>query len=589
MAATVAARTTDSPTVGASQPDPDSASASRPSLPNYQWAELIGAGGMGEVILAHDVRIGRDIAIKRMRGATATPEALERFVREARIQARLEHPAIVPVYEIGTAPDGSPFFAMKRVVGTTLAALIASAPDALQRLLRVFVEVCQAVEFAHAHGVVHRDLKPLNVIVGELGEVYVLDWGVARVLGDGDTAAPGDIYSLDGSTQAGATLGTPGYMAPEQVRDAATVGAPADVYALGAVLFEILAREPLHARGLSALTSTIAGVTDGPAARRPELAIAPELDAACLRALALEPAARPSARELADAVQRYLDGDRDVAVRRGLSAAHLASARAALADGDPGRRVEAMREVGHAVALDPESTASLELFAQLMLRPPAVLPPGLEHALAASDIATQRRQSSVAVLSFAAIAVFLLAIVGLGVASWPLWCTIAGLTAVMALAARMLSRRSPGPRDMMLVVIGNAVLAALLSRAFGSMIVAPVVTAVMALSLTSYPQLISRGKLVIALLVASWLAPCALEWAGVVASSWQVVPGEIRSTSALIALGSPGSIAILVAVNVLEIVVIGLFANALAASRQAAQRAVEIQAWNLRQLIGAES
>src|SRR5439155_6423222 len=131
------------------------APAVRASLPSYELGELIGSGGMGEVLLARDPRVGRDIAVKRMRAA-GNAEATARFTREARIQARLEHPAIVPVYEIGQSSDGSPYFTMKRVAGTTLAELLHDEPSARQRLLRAFVDVCMAVQFAHARGVVHR-------------------------------------------------------------------------------------------------------------------------------------------------------------------------------------------------------------------------------------------------------------------------------------------------------------------------------------------------------------------------------------------------------------------------------------------------
>src|SRR5262249_32320712 len=129
-----------------------------------------------------------------------------------------------------------------------------------KRLLRAFVDVCLAIEFAHTRGVVHRDLKPANIVLGEFGEGYVLDWGIAHVAGD---ARPSfmDIDTLgDDTTLAGAMLGTPGYMSPEQVRSDPLLDGRADVYALGSILFEILAQRPLHARGASALASTLAGV-----------------------------------------------------------------------------------------------------------------------------------------------------------------------------------------------------------------------------------------------------------------------------------------------------------------------------------------
>ena len=193
------------------------------SIPGYELGSSIGRGGMGEVVAAHDPRIGREVAIKTLRGA-ASPELVDRFLREAKIQGRLDHPAIVPVHEIGHDAQGQPYFTMKRLRGETLQdVLVAGAP--LQRLLRAFADACLAVQFAHDLRVVHRDLKPSNLMLGPYGEVYVLDWGIARSIGD--DARPGaarDMTTLDGQTQAGALLGTPrfrlwrrtGHPAPDQ-------------------------------------------------------------------------------------------------------------------------------------------------------------------------------------------------------------------------------------------------------------------------------------------------------------------------------------------------------------------------------------
>ena len=269
----------------------------------YTLGELIGRGGMGEVVGGTCQRIGRDIAIKRMRAANPTPEQVARFLREARVQGRLDHPAIVPVHELGYDVNGQPYFTMKRLTGTTLADLLASRSATTQRLLRALVDVCLAIELAHERGVVHRDLKPANIMLGNYGDVYVLDWGVARVLGDrvDGVIRPAEMDPIDG-TRTGELLGTPGYMPPEQAHGA-QVDKPADVYALGAILFEILAGEPLHPRGAGALGATLATPEPGPAgpaARSPDATVPPELDAACVAALATDPARRPSARALAE-------------------------------------------------------------------------------------------------------------------------------------------------------------------------------------------------------------------------------------------------------------------------------------------------
>src|SRR5262249_42688753 len=161
-----------------------------------------------------------------------------------KIQARLDHPAIAPVYELGHDAENRPYFTMKRLAGTTLLARLAEGTASRQSLLRAFVDVCLAIDFAHARKVVHRELKPANIMLGDAGEVCVLDWGVARVLTAADDAGSSltDVDTLEGQTQAGVMLGTPGYMSPEQVRGE-SVGIASDVYALGCILFEILAGE----------------------------------------------------------------------------------------------------------------------------------------------------------------------------------------------------------------------------------------------------------------------------------------------------------------------------------------------------------
>ncbi|MEP6859827.1 MAG: serine/threonine-protein kinase [Deltaproteobacteria bacterium] len=559
---------------------------SRAALTGYQLGALIGRGGMGEVVMAHDERIGRDIAIKRMRGSTPTEDAIARFLREARIQARLEHPAIVPVHELGRDADGQPFFTMKRLAGVTLAEmLIAPTPPPRQKLLRALADVCGAIAFAHERGVVHRDLKPANIMLGKFGEVYVLDWGLARVVAEREPRSVAtDVASLDGTTQVGAVLGTPGYMAPEQVLGAADVGCPADVYALGAILFEILAGEPLHPRGLGALASTLTAIDGNPSQRAVDRSVPPELDALCCAALVIDPSARPSASELAARLEGYLDGDRDKEGRRVLAASWLAKARAALDSDAVALRAEAMQAAGRALALDPESRDAAELVTRLMLEPSKRLPAALTVELEAAEATVQRRQSRVAMLSFVAIGGFLVMASLNGLRSARTLIVIAALAGVMAAAAFRLSQRRALVSEMMMVVIGNATLAALLSRAFGPLIIVPAVTCVMALSLTSYPQLIDRAKLVIAILAVSWVVPIVLESAGVLESTWRVAGGDVVSTSTLVTIGR-STAGLLIGANLLTIVVFGLFANALARSRRDAQRQVQIQAWHLRQLL----
>jgi eukaryotic-like serine/threonine-protein kinase len=230
----------------------------------YQVLGEIARGGMGIVLKARDADMGRDLALKvlldRHRG---DHDVVRRFVEEAQIGGQLQHPGIVPVHELGTLADMRPFFAMTLVKGRTLAALLAerSSPAAdLPRFLPIFETVCQTVAYAHARRVIHRDLKPANVMVGNFGEVQVMDWGLAKVLPEGGIAdeakamgkAETSILTVrsgsagSGSeSQAGSVLGTPAYMAPEQARgNVVRIDERADVFGLGAILCEVLTGRP---------------------------------------------------------------------------------------------------------------------------------------------------------------------------------------------------------------------------------------------------------------------------------------------------------------------------------------------------------
>jgi tetratricopeptide (TPR) repeat protein len=227
----------------------------------YDLDEEVGHGGIGIVYRGQDRRLGRHLAVKVLREEYRDrPDARRRFVAEARVGSQLQHPAIVPVYELGRFDDGRPYITMKLVEGRTLAALLRdrAPPTDLPRLLTVFEQVCQAVAYAHSKGVIHRDLKPANVMVGAFGEVQVMDWGFAKILADDangathsePTAKVADFATAgqNGATHSGALMGTPAYMPPEQARgDAARVDRRADVFALGAILCEILTGRPPYA------------------------------------------------------------------------------------------------------------------------------------------------------------------------------------------------------------------------------------------------------------------------------------------------------------------------------------------------------
>ncbi len=226
----------------------------------YRIVEQLGRGGMGEVWRAHDDLLDRVVALKVLAPRPdAEPERVQRFLYEARIAGRLQHPACVPIHDCGTLRDGRAFIAMKLVEGQTFSRLLRrrSMPtEDRRRHMSIFDRICQAVAYAHSRGIVHRDLKPANVMVGEFGEVQVMDWGLAKVVGGFESAAvpdhpqteptssrpphPHRAHSLPGSV-----MGTPAYMAPEQARgEVARIDRRTDVFQLGAILCEILTGEP---------------------------------------------------------------------------------------------------------------------------------------------------------------------------------------------------------------------------------------------------------------------------------------------------------------------------------------------------------
>jgi len=269
-------------------------------------------GGMGRILLARDRWLDRLVAVKELHPG-AGPGASGRFVREALVTARLQHPSIVPVYEAGRWPGGVPFYTMKLVEGRSLDALIRGCSDLGARLalLPHFIAVAEAVAYAHKQRVVHRDLKPANVLVGPFGETVVVDWGLARVLGQAgeeERGEEGGPVPADGRTVSGTVLGTPQFMAPEQARGEA-VDERADVYALGAMLYFLLTGAPPHAGSTSAEVLASAAARPPEAVERREPDAPADLVAIVEKAMAHDPAGRyPTAREVAADLRRFQTG-----------------------------------------------------------------------------------------------------------------------------------------------------------------------------------------------------------------------------------------------------------------------------------------
>lgn len=300
----------------------------------YRASQLHATGGIGEVWLARDEHIGRDVALKVLRSdKRVTDNHVTRFVREARVTGILEHPGIVPVYDLAESADGSQtFYTMRFIQGRTLAqavdefhgAKVKRSPGSREfvGLLNAFVSVCNALAFAHSRGVLHRDLKGQNVVLGNYGEVILLDWGLAKLRGvasegESEVSSLADRDSpLDG-TLGGEVLGTPAYMAPEQAEGRIDdIDERTDVYGLGAILYKILtSRAPFGGGATRAILKQVCE-TEPQRPRKIVPATPPELEAICLRAMAKKPADRyGSALELAADVQRFL-ADEPVSVYR---------------------------------------------------------------------------------------------------------------------------------------------------------------------------------------------------------------------------------------------------------------------------------
>ena len=296
----------------------------------YTRLRLHATGGIGRVWLAHDDDLGRDVALKELRPERAEHAVLgARFLQEARITGQLEHPGVVPVYELARRPDGlQPFYTMRFVKGRTLSEAarayhdkrLAGQADALglPALLNAFVTVCNTVAYAHSRGVIHRDLKGQNVILGDFGEVVVLDWGLAKRLGrpegePGTLPAPEDSGADDSSlTVHGQALGTPAYMAPEQAAGRLDlIDRRTDVYGLGAVLYEVLTGQPPFTGPDTGAVLRKVQEEEPTAPRQLWPEVPPALEALCLRALAKRSADRPAAAaDLAQEVQGWQEFER---------------------------------------------------------------------------------------------------------------------------------------------------------------------------------------------------------------------------------------------------------------------------------------
>jgi serine/threonine-protein kinase len=578
----------------------------------YELGATIGRGGMGEVRYCHDVVLRRHLAMKL--ASTAAHGSHNRFVREARVQGQLEHPAIVPVHDLGVRPDGTPYFTMKRVRGVTLEDVLNGLHDgdpltrekfSRRRLLTAFQSVCLAIDFAHARRVLHRDLKPANIMLGDYGEVYVLDWGLAKRLDDGGasdevTVPMGRVSSQPvepGQTEAGSVLGTPGYMAPEQVT-AGAMDERTDVFALGAILFELLTLEPLVPQDsvVGMMEHTAAGVDARARERAPQRDVPPELEAVCLKATALHPGGRyQTARALHDAVDAFVAGERDEELRASLAQKHAEAAeraaRRALEGGEGAMdaRTTAFREIGQALAVDPQHPTALKLLVRLLGATRGAIPPGARAELDAAASRQTKVAGRLGALGYLAIFLYLPLLWWMGVRNGAQLTTVFALVLASAAGSWFVgAMRTPRPVMAFIPFVASTLMTVSLSFLLGPFIFLPSFAAVNAVA---FAVLLERRHRVAAVVLGTMGVVLAIG-----AEVLGLVPNPMKFSEAGLTI-APQAVALpemptMLLLSMASVGTIALAAYSVARLRDALHEAEErlvVQSWNLRQLLPPEA
>ncbi len=567
----------------------------------YELGQLLGEGGMGEVRLCNDARIGREVAMKVVRAGQGSRSDLRaRFLREVQVQGQLEHPSIVPVYDLGVGPHGATYFTMKRVRGLTLAEILAllateNAPAlrdySLRKLLAAFGSVCLAIEFAHARKVIHRDLKPSNIMLGDFGEVYVLDWGIAKISGEPHEEAPsGSALREDMKTAVGSFIGTLGYLSPEQFEGLELDGR-SDVYALGAILFELLTLTPLH-RGSPAqiVVTTMSPVDARCSERAPSREIPPELEQICVTATSLDPKDRyATARLLYDAIQRYLDGDRDAEQRRLLSTKHTDAAMAALDNGSSSaNKATALLELGRSLALDPGNEKALGAIVGLLVEPPSEVPAEVIAEIELSHVERVKTISREGMIAFlGGPCMFLPLLVWMGVKNWT-WTLAFVLAMVVASVLCYFQARKPRERDSVIILILAALGFMAFSRFLGTFILIPSMTLGTAVVYSTNPSK-RLQRLGLAAMGLTLLVPLLLESLGVLPRSYVFHDGVMMVVSQLAVLSERETTIVLLCTTLFPLLTAWSSVQSVVAALKEAEESLYLQAWQLRQLVPARA
>lgn len=579
----------------------------------YAFRRVLGEGGMGEVRLCRDNTIGREVAMKVMHphAGGSGPASEQRFVREARVQGQLEHPSIVPVYDLGVDPDGAFYFTMKRVRGHSLETILSGlghGDEELARrytrrkLLSTFSSVCLAVDFTHSRGVLHRDLKPANVMLGDFGEVYVLDWGLAKIHGARDLPredAVSDDLGQPSGTLVGEVMGTPGYMSPEQIRGQNDqMDERSDVYSLGAILYELLTLQRMHVGNTlpAILESTTGGSTPPPCERAPEREIPPELEQICLRATAVEPGERfASVRELSDAIERYLDGDRDLELRREMAARHAETAEHALVESsepssdEVAARGRAMREVTTALGLDPNNTGALRTLVQLLTRPPREMPPEAAAELQRSAQEAMRVAARTAIWVYFGFALYLPFPFWMGIRSWQALLVLGLIIAACAGFAIQAALRPPANGYVPLPHLLAATAAVAASATMlGPFVIVPTLAMANNMAFVGSSGR-KRRLLVIGLGCLGVLVPTLLQWTGVLPDPYSFHNGVMSILPVMFQLPRVPTLAFLLISSLALVLTGSVFTVQQRDAFLDAERRLQLQAWQLRQIVPAEA